>query len=141
MRLSLLKLPPALSSLGFRVGPGDTPCPAPAARRLKRSVKRPRLRSRDRLFRACLSRLWKDWRSGLILVKPETVIRWHQRGFRLFRRWKSRAAEPGHPCLSPDFSVGTDVYEAARARTSRRKVSTSAGVFRMLGATLAQETP
>jgi hypothetical protein len=38
------------------------------------SVKRPRLRKRDRLFWVWLSRLWSDWRSCLMLVKPETVI-------------------------------------------------------------------
>jgi transposase InsO family protein len=57
---------------------------------LKRSVKRPRLHRRDRLFWASLSRVWSDWRSSIIIVKPETVIRWHRKGFRLFWRWKSR---------------------------------------------------
>ena len=42
-----------------------------------------------------LSRFWSDWRKSLILVQPETVIRWHKRGFRLYWRWKSRATWPG----------------------------------------------
>ena len=45
---------------------------------LQRSVKRPRLRRRDRLFWVWLSRLWSDWRESLAIVKPETVIRWHK---------------------------------------------------------------
>jgi hypothetical protein len=57
---------------------------------LKRSVKRPRLRPRDRLFWAWLSRVWTEWRSSTIIVKPDTVIRWHRQGFRLYWRWKSR---------------------------------------------------
>ena len=57
---------------------------------LRRSVKRVRLRKRDRVFWAVLSRIWNDWPSSLIIVKPETVIRWHRRGFRLYWRWKSR---------------------------------------------------
>ena len=57
---------------------------------LKRSVKRPRLHRRDRLFWAWLSRVWSDWRSTIIIVKPETVIRWRRKGFRLYWRWKSR---------------------------------------------------
>ena len=69
---------------------------------LKRSVTRPRLHTRDRLFWVCLARLWKGWRASLILVKPETVIRWHREGFRLFWRWKSRAGELGRPNLSPE---------------------------------------
>ena len=44
----------------------------------KLSVKRPKLRPRDRLFWICLSRLWSNWRSALSLVQPETVIRWHR---------------------------------------------------------------
>jgi TRAP-type uncharacterized transport system fused permease subunit len=41
----------------------------------KRKSKKLLLRSRDRLFWSLLPRLWKDWRSELIVVKPETVIR------------------------------------------------------------------
>src|SRR5215471_13066141 len=49
---------------------------------------RPRLSSGDRFLWVCLSRVWKNWRSALILVKPETVIAWHRKGFRLDWRWK-----------------------------------------------------
>src|ERR1700737_2941847 len=44
---------------------------------------RPKLTSGDRLFWICLSRLWRDWRSALAIVKPETVVAWHRAGFRL----------------------------------------------------------
>ncbi len=57
---------------------------------LRRSVRRPRLRPRDRIFWVLLKRLCEDWRAHLILVKPETVVGWHRRGFKLFWRWKSR---------------------------------------------------
>ena len=40
---------------------------------LRRSIRRPRLRPRDRLFWVMLRRLCEDWRSHLIVVKPETV--------------------------------------------------------------------
>jgi hypothetical protein len=33
---------------------------------------------------AWLSKLWNGWRSALVIVKPETVIAWHRRGFRLY---------------------------------------------------------
>ncbi len=49
---------------------------------LHRSTKRPRLRSRDRLFWIALSQLWQNWRSILVIVKPETVIKWHRQGFK-----------------------------------------------------------
>src|SRR5947209_20587052 len=45
---------------------------------------RPRLSHADRLLWVWLSRLWHDWRSALVIVRPETVIAWHRRGFRLF---------------------------------------------------------
>src|ERR1041385_158370 len=44
---------------------------------------------------------WFDWRNALILVKPETLIRWHRKGFRLFWRWKSRTT--GRPRLPKDL--------------------------------------
>ena len=57
---------------------------------LQRSVKRPRLWKRDRIFWVRLSRLCADWRSSLVIVKPATVVRWHRDGFRLYWRWKPR---------------------------------------------------
>ena len=50
---------------------------------LKRKTKRPKLRKVDRAFWVALSRLWPDWQDALMLVKPETVIGWHRKGFRL----------------------------------------------------------
>ena len=63
---------------------------------LQRCVKRPKLRKRDRIFWSWLSRLWKGWRSVLIIVQPATVIQWHRQGFKLYWRWKSRR-KPGRP--------------------------------------------
>ncbi len=54
------------------------------------------LRKRDRIFWVWLSRLWTGWRSLLVIVQPDTVIRWHHQGFRLYWRWKSRA-KSGRP--------------------------------------------
>ncbi len=55
---------------------------------LKRGRGRPRLRSSDRLFWVLLRRVWSGWTGTLIIVKPETVIRWHRAGFRAYWRWK-----------------------------------------------------
>jgi putative transposase len=68
---------------------------------LHRSAPRPRLHWRDRLFWAWLSRLWTGWREVLVLVKPETVVRWHRLGFRLYWRWKSRG-QPGRPSIAAE---------------------------------------
>ena len=68
----------------------------------KQSVKRPKLRPRDRIFWVCLSRLWSNWRLALCMVQPDTVIRWHRQGFKLFWRWKSRSGELGRPPIPRD---------------------------------------
>ena len=64
---------------------------------LRRRVKRPKLTRTDRLFWIWISRLWTGWRLTLAIVEPETVVRWHQAGFRLFWRWKSRPRGVGRP--------------------------------------------
>jgi hypothetical protein len=45
---------------------------------------RPKLTSLDRAFWVALHQLWPPWREVLVIVKPETVIRWHRKGFRLY---------------------------------------------------------
>jgi transposase InsO family protein len=63
--------------------------------------KRPRLRAGDRLFWVMVCRLWRDWRRHLMLVRPETVLRWPRQGWRLFWRWRSRP-QLGRPRLSAE---------------------------------------
>ena len=62
---------------------------------LDRKGARPSLRMADRLFWVVLSRLWSGWREILVIVKPETVIGWHRKGFRRFWTRKSRRGEAG----------------------------------------------
>ena len=64
---------------------------------LRQQVRRPQVRSADRLFWAWLHRFWGRWREALILVQPETVIRWHRRGFKRFWAWRSRRRGLGRP--------------------------------------------
>jgi len=56
----------------------------------KQSTKRPRLSKADRAFWVLLSRTWSGWKEALLIVKPETVVAWHRKGFRLYWTWKSR---------------------------------------------------
>lgn len=65
--------------------------------------KRPRLRKRDRIFWAMLSRIWPNWRTVLLIVQPETVVRWHRKGFKLFWRWKSRSTGVGRPKIEAEI--------------------------------------
>ena len=64
---------------------------------LREKTKRPKLRPRDRVFWVWLSRFWANWRSVLLVVQPDTVVRWHQQGFKLYWRWKSRTGKVGRP--------------------------------------------
>src|SRR5229473_5238336 len=64
--------------------------------------KRPRLTPADRMLWAWLSRVWSDWRSALVIVKPETVIAWHRKGFRSFWTWKTRHGQRGRPRVSKE---------------------------------------
>src|SRR5262245_16986280 len=63
--------------------------------------KRPRLRRGDRVFWVLARRLWRRWSHHLVVVQPETVIRWHRQGWRLFWRWRSRPRR-GRPRLSAE---------------------------------------
>src|SRR5437773_8774591 len=63
---------------------------------------RPRLTEMDRIFWVVLSRLWKNWRSSLQVVRPETVVRRHRRGFRLYWAWKSRRRS-GRPAIGREL--------------------------------------
>jgi len=69
---------------------------------LHRSVKRPKLTAADRFFWAWLSELWSDWRTALVIVKPETVIAWQRKSFRLFWTWKVRSGNPGRPAVTKE---------------------------------------
>jgi hypothetical protein len=64
----------------------------------KRKAMKPRLRNSDRLFWSLLSKIWTGWPSELILVRPETVIRWRKRKFREFWRRKSQG-KTGRPAI------------------------------------------
>ncbi len=66
-------------------------------------MKRPQLNSSGRLLWVWLCGIWSDWRSVLIIVKPETVISWHRKGFRLFWTWKVRRGQPGRPAVPKDI--------------------------------------
>lgn len=50
----------------------------------------PCLTASDRIFWVLLRRLWPKWKQALVIVQPETVIRWHRIGFRLYWKWLSR---------------------------------------------------
>jgi len=70
---------------------------------LEQRSKRSRLRKRDRIFWAWLSRSWSNWRSVLVIVQPDTVVRCHQQGFKLYWRWKSQGGKVGRPTIDAEI--------------------------------------
>ena len=54
----------------------------------ERKIRPHRADDSTRWLMAHLSRLF-DWRNALVVVRPDTLVRWHRKGFRLFWRWKS----------------------------------------------------
>lgn len=68
---------------------------------LKRKNPQPKLTRWDRCFGIAVSRLWSEWKSSLLLVKPETVVEWHRRGFRIYWQPKSKVGRAGRKPISP----------------------------------------
>lgn len=54
---------------------------------LRQAPRRPRLRRTDRMLWVFLSRVWPNWRRAVQIVTPDTVVRWHRRGFALYWSW------------------------------------------------------
>src|SRR6266849_6308561 len=80
---------------------------------LERSRRRRlRLSRADRMLWVWVSRVWTEWRAALVIVKPQTVISWHRRGFRLFWTWKSRR-RTGRPTVSRDIRTLIRTMSAA----------------------------
>jgi hypothetical protein len=97
-------------------------------------VKRPKIRKRDRLFWVILSRLWKGWKNPLVVVQPETVIRWHRKGFKLFWTLKSRKNRTGRPPVdSKTRQLIKDMASAGCNEAGEQSAEDSNGGSALLG--------
>jgi hypothetical protein len=68
---------------------------------LSRRRPHPRFAASDRIFWVILRRLWSGWKQTLILVQPETVVRWHRVALKLYWTWLSRhRTRAGRKCVS-----------------------------------------
>jgi hypothetical protein len=72
-----------------------------------------KLRPRDRFFWVWLSKAWGQWRSVLVIVKPETVIRWHREGFKFFWTRLAKRKQVGRPLV--DAQVKALIKQIAQA--------------------------
>jgi hypothetical protein len=95
----------------------------------KRTAPRPRLRTTDRLFWVGLARVWTGWRQPLVIVTPDTVLRWQRRRFREY--WTKLSARPtaGRPpvnaqvaALVRKMAVANPLWGAPRIHGELRKL-------------------
>ena len=99
----------------------------------RKSPKRPTFSNIDRLIFAGLYSLAPNVRSALAIVRPETVIRWHRAGFRLFWRWKSKSpgGRPKLPfdirTLIRDISLANPLWGAPRIHGELLKLGITIG--------------
>src|SRR3981189_2758749 len=97
---------------------------------------KPRLRVADRLVFVWLYRLFPAVLNAVTIVQPETVIRWHRTGFRLYWRWKSRS-RGGRPRIPGEIRhLIREMSLANRLRGAPR----SHGELLKLGIEVAQST-
>jgi putative transposase len=90
----------------------------------------------DRLLWVWFSRVWSQWRSALVIVKPETVISWHRRGFRSYWAWKSRH-RTGRPQVDPEVRALIRTMSAANPLWGAPRIH---GELLKLGLTVSQGT-
>jgi len=79
-----------------------------------RQIARPRLTRVDRVMLVLLARLSPTWHSATLLVQPETILRWHRQGFRLF--WRRTSTRTGAP---PRSAADTIALIETMARNNR----------------------
>jgi putative transposase len=101
-------------------------------------TRRPRLclTTADRVLWAWLSQTWGAWRSALTIVRPETVLAWHRRGFRLFWAWKTRR-RTGRPTVPPDVRALIRQMSTANPLWGAPRIH---GELQKLGMALSQST-
>jgi putative transposase len=103
----------------------------------KKTLRRPKLRPSDRLFWASLSRVWAEWRQALIIVTPDTVLRWHRRRFRDYWAKLSRRPQVGRPSMNPEIIALVRKMAAANPLWGAPRIH---GELRKLGIEVAERT-
>jgi hypothetical protein len=98
--------------------------------------RRMRLEKADRWLWMSLSRVWTEWRSAFVIVKPETVIAWHRRGVQLCWTWKSRR-RAGRPTVPADVRVLIQTMSQTNPRWGAPRIH---GELLKLGIDVSQAT-
>jgi transposase InsO family protein len=105
---------------------------------LKQRHPQPRLVAPDKLFWVILRRLWPGWKRALILVQPETVVRWHKAGFKLYWTWLSRRRNrAGRKCVTKELR---ELIFRMVAENSTWGAPRIHGELKMLGFNISERT-
>ena len=105
---------------------------------LKQKRPQPQFTISDKLFWVTLRRLWPRWKRALILVQPETVVRWHRAGFKLYWSWLSRHRERGgRRCVSRELRELIFRMVAENATWGAPRIH---GELKMLGFDISERT-
>ena len=70
-----------------------------------RTRRRPALQPADRLLWSSLARVWPSWRQHVVIVQPDTVVRWHRTAWRRYWTWRSRGRRPGRPRIDAEVAT------------------------------------
>jgi hypothetical protein len=103
---------------------------------LMRTRRRPRVTAADRWFWVVLRRLWRRWTEVLVFVKPDTVVRWHRAGFRLYWNWFSRRRR-GRPRVTAELRALVRRLATENSTWGGPRVH---GELRMLGFEVSERT-
>jgi len=104
--------------------------------RRRQAPPRLRLRGGDRAFLIWMTRLWPSLLGAMQVVQPETVLRWHRAGFKMFWRWKSRH-RAGRPRIDRALQ---DLIQQMSRENPLWGASRIHGELLMLGFEVAQST-
>jgi transposase InsO family protein len=104
---------------------------------MKRTTSRPHLQTRDRLFWIVLTRIWRNWRTAVVLVQPDTVVRWHRDWLR--RRWtrRSKRRPDGRPPIGQQIRVLVREMATANPLWGAPRIH---GELRALGVDVSERT-
>jgi putative transposase len=103
----------------------------------KKTLRRPKLHPSDRLFWLSLSQVWAGWRQTLIIVTPDTVLRWHRRRFRDSWAKLSRRPQMGRPPISAEIITLVRAIAAANPLWGAPRIH---GALLKLGIEVAERT-
>jgi hypothetical protein len=104
---------------------------------LKRRTKRVQVHSSDRLFWVLLRRVWPRWSNPLLIVKPDTVVRWHRKCFRLYWRFRSRSKPVGRPVTGPEVRTALHTMASENPTWGAPRIH---GELLMLGFVISERT-